>query len=134
MDFADACRQNGRTALRRFNIRCHSHETAKKNRLRPWKVKSWCLPVRYNCTSSSTAKFVAKMEDVLSVYERPYDPDYPVVCMDEKNKELRGHGEGRGPLPPRPSPDKEVARDAREDYEYERGGMVNIFMICEPLR
>lgn len=97
-------------------------------------MKSWCLPIRYNSKSSSTAKFVAKMEDVLSVYERPYDPDYPVVCMDEKNKELRGHGAGREPLPPRPSPDKKVARDAREDYEYKRGGMANIFMMCEPLR
>lgn len=74
------------------------------------------------------------MEDVLSVYERPYDPDYPVVCMDEKNKELRGHGAGREPVPPRPDPDKARARDAREDYEYKRGGMANIFMLCEPLR
>jgi hypothetical protein len=97
-------------------------------------VKSWCLPVRYNSKSTSTAKFVAKMEDVLSVYERPYDPRYPVVCMDEKNKELRGHGAGREPLPPRPSPDKEQATDAREDYGYTRGGMANIFMVSEPLR
>jgi hypothetical protein len=97
-------------------------------------VKSWCLPVRYNSKSTSTAKFVAKMEDVLTVYERPYDPQYPLVCIDEKNKELRGHGVGREPVPPRPSPDKEEARDGREDYEYKRGGMANIFMVCEPLR
>jgi len=74
------------------------------------------------------------MEDVLRVYERAYDSDYPLVCIDEKHKELRGHGVGREPLPPRPSPDKEVARDAREDYEYKRAGMANIFMVCEPLR
>ncbi len=97
-------------------------------------MKSWCLPVRYNSKSSSTAKFVAKMEEVLRVYERPYDPARPVVCIDEKNKELRGHTEGREPLPPRPSPQKEQARDAREDYGYKRGGMANIFMVCEPLR
>jgi hypothetical protein len=97
-------------------------------------VKSWCLPVRYNSKSTSTAKFVAKMEDVLCVYERPYDPLHPVVCMDEKNKELRGHVEGRGPVQARPSPDKVKARDAREDYAYKRGGMANIFMVCEPLR
>jgi hypothetical protein len=94
--------------------------------------------VRYNSKSTSTAKFIAKMEDVLHVYERPYDAEYPVVCIDEKNKELRGHGAGHGagrqPLPPRPSPDKEEARDGREDYEYKRGGMANIFMVCEPLR
>ena len=109
-------------------------EASEKNRLRPWKVKSWCLPVRYNSKSVSTAKFVDKMEDVLSVYERPYDPDYPVVCIDEKSKELRGHTPGREPVPPRPSPSKEEARDQREDYEYKRGGMSNLFMVCEPLR
>lgn len=96
-------------------------------------MKSWCIPVRYNSDATSTAKFVAKMEDVLGVYHRPYDPDYPQVCIDEKNKELRGQGVGREPLAPRPSPDKEVARDGREDYEYKRGGMANIFMLCEPL-
>jgi DDE superfamily endonuclease len=89
--------------------------------------------VRYNSDAASTAKFVAKMEDVLSVYHRPYDPDYPQVCIDEKSKELRAQPPGRAPLPPRPSPDKEVARDGREDYEYKRGGMANIFMLCEPL-
>jgi hypothetical protein len=74
------------------------------------------------------------MEDVLRVYERAYNPDYPVVCIDEKHKELRGHTPGRGPMAPRPSPDKAEAHDAREDYEYTRGGMANIFMLCEPLR
>jgi hypothetical protein len=74
------------------------------------------------------------MEDVLRVYERPYDPDYPLVCIDEKHKELRGHTAGREPQPPRPHPEKAQARDAREDYEYRRGGMANIFMLCEPLR
>jgi transposase len=97
-------------------------------------VKSWCLPVRYNSKSVSTAKFIAKMEDVLYVYERPYSADYPVVCIDEKSKELRGHTPGREPLPPRPSPSKQEATDQREDYEYSRGGMVNLFMACEPLR
>jgi len=77
------------------------------------------------------------MEDVLSVYERPYDPEYPVdpvVCMDEKSKELQSHTQGREPLPPKPSAYKEQARDAREDYEYKRGGMANMFMVSEPLR
>jgi hypothetical protein len=76
------------------------------------------------------------MEDVLSVYERAYDPEYPVVCIDEKSKELRGHAQGREPLPPRPSThkDKEEAKDQREDYEYTKGGMSNLFMVCEPLR
>lgn len=97
-------------------------------------MKSWCIPVRYNSKATSTAKFVAKMEDVLSVYERPYDPEYPVVCIDEQHKELRGHTQGRAPIAPRPSPNKDEARDSREDYGYKRGGMANLFMVCEPLR
>lgn len=92
------------------------------------------MPVHYNSKATSTAKFVAKMEDVLSVYERPYDPNYPVVCIDEKNKELRGHTAGREPVPARPSPDREQAHDTRQDYAYKRGGMANMFMMCEPLR
>jgi hypothetical protein len=74
------------------------------------------------------------MEDVLSVYERAYNPRRPVVCLDEKAKELQAHTAGREPLPPRPSPKKEEARDGRQDYEYKRGGMANLFMVCEPLR
>jgi hypothetical protein len=74
------------------------------------------------------------MEDVLSVYERPYDPLHPVVCLDEKGKELQSHTPGREPLAPKPSPDKERAHDARQDYEYKRKGSANIFVACEPLR
>ena len=74
------------------------------------------------------------MEDVLSVYERAYDPRRPVVCLDEKGKELQSHPIGRQPLPPKPNPDKKKARDARHDYSYKRGGMANMFMVCEPLR
>ena len=44
--------------------------------------KMWCIPPKQN------AEFVAHMEDVLEVYSRPYDPDYPVVCMDEKPFQL----------------------------------------------
>jgi hypothetical protein len=65
------------------------------------------------------------MEEVLSVYERPYDPDRPVVCMDEGRKELRSTP--RGSLPAEPG----VAR--REDYEYEREGSANLFLVVEPL-
>ena len=42
----------------------------------------WCIPPKQN------AEFVARMEDVLGVYSRPYDPEYPVVCMDEKPYQL----------------------------------------------
>jgi transposase len=66
------------------------------------------------------------MEDVLEVYTRPYDPRYPQVCMDEVCKQLLR--DTRTPLPMEPG------RTERRDYEYERGGVVNVFLFCEPLR
>jgi hypothetical protein len=72
-----------------------------------------------------SAEYVAAMEDVLEVYHRPYDPQRPVVCMDESNKQLIA--EVRPPLPPKPG---EIAK---EDCEYERRGTANIFMAVEPL-
>lgn len=72
-----------------------------------------------------SAEFVAAMEDVLEVYHRPYDPQRPVVCMDECSKQLIG--EVRPPLPPQPG------QIAKYDSEYERRGTANIFMAVEPL-
>ena len=66
------------------------------------------------------------MEDVLSVYERPYDARFPVVCMDETSKQLIG--ETRTPLPMQPG------CPPRYDYEYERHGVANLFLFVEPLR
>ena len=66
------------------------------------------------------------MEDVLDVYHRPYDPRFPQVCMDETSKQLVG--ETRRPLPAAPG------RPARIDYEYERHGVRNLFLVVEPLR
>ena len=65
------------------------------------------------------------MEDVLSVYHRPYDPARPVVCVDETSKELHGTPAGIIPLEP--------GHPVRVDYEYERLGQRNIFMAVEPL-
>lgn len=65
------------------------------------------------------------MEDVLDVYERPYDPQYPVVCMDEKPYQLLG--EAREPLEMRPGSNKKV------DSEYVRNGTCSIFAFVEPL-
>lgn len=65
------------------------------------------------------------MEDVLEVYHRPHDPDYPVVCLDETSKQLIR--ETRVPIPAKPG------RPARRDYEYERNGTANLFMVFAPL-
>jgi hypothetical protein len=71
------------------------------------------------------AEFVSAMEDVLEVYARPYDPQRPVVCVDEASKQLVADV-----TPPQPA---QPGRPAREDYEYERRGTANLFMLFEPL-
>ena len=65
------------------------------------------------------------MEDVLDVYQRPYNPRRPQVCLDEASKQLIG--ETRRVIPAAPG------REAREDYEYVRNGTANLFMMSEPL-
>ena len=65
------------------------------------------------------------MEDVLTVYHRPLDPAHPVICMDETSKQLVG--ETRLALPTAPG------QPQREDYEYERHGVANLFLFSEPL-
>lgn len=81
--------------------------------------KQWCIPPKAN------AEFVWKMEDVLEVYKRPYDPQRPVVCLDETSKQLIG--ETRTPVPAAPG------RVAHYDSEYVRNGVANLFMMFEPL-
>jgi len=65
------------------------------------------------------------MEDVLEVYHRPYDPDVPVVCMDEKPYQLLAHA--REPIPASPG------HDRKQDSEYVRHGTCSIFVWVEPL-
>jgi len=66
------------------------------------------------------------MEKVLDVYKKPYDENYPVVCMDESPKQLIEEG--------RPSTEMRPGQEVRIDYEYIRHGVVNIFMANEPLK
>ena len=68
--------------------------------------------------------YIAKMEDVLEVYERPYDPQQPVICVDEKPVTL--HADVRSASPAAPG------REARRDNEYERCGTANVFCAVEP--
>jgi hypothetical protein len=81
-------------------------------------VKSWCI-------GKPSAQYVAKMEDVLDVYARPYDAQRPVVCLDEVSKEL--HTTPHGTLP------MTQGEAEREDYEYARQGVCNLFVAVEPL-
>ena len=78
----------------------------------------WCIPPQ------ASAAFVCAMEDVLTVYKRPYDPDYPLVCMDETSKQLTKETRQRLGVKPG-SPE-------RYDHEYERNGVCNLFMFYEP--
>jgi hypothetical protein len=73
----------------------------------------------------SDAEFAASMEEVLEVYARRFDPQQPVLCMDEQPIQLLK--ETRQPI----APTRKHAR--RLDYEYERAGTASIFMFCEPL-
>jgi DDE superfamily endonuclease len=66
------------------------------------------------------------MEDVLDVYQRPYDPKRPQLCLDEASKQLLA--DARPSLPPAPG------QPERVDYEYVREGTANLFLVTEPLR
>ena len=68
---------------------------------------------------------MANMEDLLDLYAEPYDPRRPVVCFDETSTQLLA--ETRPSLPPRPG------IPLRQDYEYRREGVRNLFLACEPL-
>src|SRR6202007_1673921 len=92
---------------------------AQKNALKPHRRQQWVIPPKAN------SAFVAAMEDVLAVYTRPRDPDRPLVCLDETSKQLLA--ETRLPIPMKPG------RPARCDYEYERNGTANLFMMFAPL-
>ena len=82
-------------------------------------IAYWVIPPEQD------VEFVAAMEEVLEVYERPYDPTHPVICMDEQPVQLIK--ETRTPLPATPT------QPVRVDYQYERAGTASIFMFTEPL-
>jgi len=96
-----------------------SRRTAKKNKLKPHLKEQYVIPPDAN------AGFVSAMEDVLEVYHRPHDPDRPVVCLDETSKQLIA--ETRVPIPAK------LGHPKRYDYEYQRNGTANLFMMFAPL-
>ena len=90
-----------------------------KNILKPHLKQQWVI------APEASAAFVANMEDVLEVYQRPHDPMRPLVCLDETSKQLII--ETRAPVAAKPG------QPARRDYEYERNGVANLFMMFAPL-
>lgn len=100
-----------------------SHETIrqvlKKNKLKPWQKKQWCVGPR------ADGRFVYHMEDVLNEYVQGYDPRRPRVCMDEGSVQFTK--EKRAAVEMKPGSVK------KEDYQYDHGGYCSIFLACEPL-
>lgn len=82
-------------------------------------IDYWVIP------PENDAEFVACMEEVLEIYERPYDAEHPVLCMDEQPVQLLK--ETKQPIP------ATRQHPQRVDYEYERNGTASIFMFTEPL-
>jgi hypothetical protein len=85
--------------------------------LKPWREKMWCV-------AELNEDYIDKMEDVQETYEKPYDPQQPVVCLDEKPVKL--HADVR------PASAASPGREARRDNEYERRGTANVFCVVEP--
>ncbi len=81
-------------------------------------MKQWCI-------SKASVDYVANMEDVLDVYQQPYNPQRPVVCLDEIAKNLHSTPHGEIEMQP--------GKHRREDYEYQRHGTCALFLAVEPL-
>ena len=92
---------------------------AEKNEMTRRRIEYWVIP------PETDAEFVAHMEQVLDLYQQPYDPDCPVVCMDEQPVQLVKET--------RPPVAATKARPRRVDYEYERAGTASVFLFSEPL-
>ena len=100
-----------------------SRETVRRrlleNDLKPWRKDMWCIP-------EVDAEYVARMEDVLDLYNEEPDPKHPVVCFDESPTQLIG--EARLPIPATPG------QLERFDCEYRRNGTANLFVFLDAHR
>ena len=90
----------------------------KKNELKPWQKLQWCI-------RQITSEFLMRIEDLLDLYELPYDPRYPVLCFDERPCQLLG--DKLVPIPMKPG------KSYKYDYHYERNGTCCLFVAVEPL-
>ena len=127
LDAPSAGGQGGGDGVCREHLLGDGAPDTQKNELKPWKKKEWCIP-------KLSGEFVARMEDVLDLYQEEYDREEydreeydrerPVVCFDETSKQLLG--DVRPPVKAAPG------RVERYDTEYQRNGTRNLFMFCEP--
>ena len=103
---------NREISREQIRIILHEHD------LKPWQEKMWCI-------GELNEEYIRKMEDVLEVYERPYDEKRPVICVDEKPVALISDVTER--ILPSVS-----GGTLKKDYEYERNGSANVFCGVEP--
>jgi len=90
-----------------------------EHELKPWREKMWCVP-------ELDDEYINRMEDILKVYERPFNPSRPVICIDEKPVPLIGNKYNKTASSP--------GKIGKKDYEYTRNGSVNVFCGVEPLK
>ena len=114
-----ACWSDGGVGLCGADQPRNGAKNAEKNELKPWLKQCWCIP------AEASAAFVWRMEDVLEVYTRVYDPRFPQVCMDESAKHLLQDKRESLPL--------QSGKPERVDYTFESAGMCKLFLACEPL-
>lgn len=118
MEFKITCTEINSTQICGIDIKIPSWENLKKNKIKPHLRDQWCL-------GHIDSRFIAQMEKVLSIYARPYDPEYPVVSFDERPCQLISHL--IEPIAPAPG------RNKRVDYQYKRMGVCAVLMAIEPL-
>ncbi len=118
MDDADVSRSPRGTTASGQHLRRDGTTSVRKNDIKPWLNQQWCI-------SQVNADFIWRMEEVLDLYEQPYNPCEPVVCFDERPVQLVS--ETRTPLP------REPGKPKRYDYEYKREGTCNLFAFFQPL-
>lgn len=93
------------------------HRVTTNHHIKPWKWEMWCIAIL-------TPEYLQQMTTVLELYAKPYNPAYPVICVDEKMVELQANL-----LPPDP---QGLSHGYRQDSQYQRFGSLNAFVAVEP--
>lgn len=115
---APAGRQSRRTRLLPRPLRGLGPRDSQKNALQPQRKRQWCI-------GRVSGEYLARLEAVLALYVRPYDPRHPVVCFDERPCFLLGDAvEGLAPQPGKPE---------KEPYAYTKHGRCGVLAAVEPL-
>jgi hypothetical protein len=118
VEFASAGQQGGRVGLLREGLPHQSGEYSQSNEVKPHLKKTWCLgPIN--------STFLAQMEQLLRLYLQPYDPEYPVVCFDQRPCFLIGEEIAVQPM--------QSGQVRKEHYTYTKNGSCTLMAAIEPL-